>query len=44
MSQQEGRRQARGVLDMHCAVIAKQVDEKTRSETSISELLRGLAD
>jgi 2,3,4,5-tetrahydropyridine-2-carboxylate N-succinyltransferase len=25
-------------------VIVKQVDEKTRSKTSINELLRGLAD
>jgi len=25
-------------------VIVKQVDEKTRSKTSVNELLRGLAD
>jgi len=29
---------------LYCAVIVKQVDEKTRSKTSINELLRGLAD
>ena len=29
---------------LYCAVIVKQVDEKTRSKTSINDLLRGLAD
>jgi 2,3,4,5-tetrahydropyridine-2-carboxylate N-succinyltransferase len=29
---------------LYCAVIVKQVDEKTRGKTSINELLRGLAD
>lgn len=29
---------------LYCAVIVKQVDEKTRSKTSINELLRGLAE
>ena len=29
---------------LYCAVIVKQVDDKTRSKTAINELLRGLAD
>ncbi|MFL6586809.1 MAG: 2,3,4,5-tetrahydropyridine-2,6-dicarboxylate N-succinyltransferase [Luteimonas sp.] len=29
---------------LYCAVIVKQVDEKTRSKTSVNDLLRGLAD
>ena len=33
-----------GSHSLYCAVIAKQVDEKTRSKTSINDLLRGLAD
>ncbi|RZA34127.1 MAG: 2,3,4,5-tetrahydropyridine-2,6-dicarboxylate N-succinyltransferase [Lysobacteraceae bacterium] len=33
-----------GSHSLYCAVIVKQVDEKTRSKTSINELLRGLAD
>ncbi len=35
---------ADGTHSLYCAVIVKQVDEKTRSKTSINELLRGLAD
>jgi len=35
---------ADGSHSLYCAVIVKQVDEKTRSKTSINELLRGLAD
>ena len=31
-------------VNLYCAVIVKQVDAKTRSKTSINELLRGLAD
>ncbi|CAA9332676.1 MAG: 2,3,4,5-tetrahydropyridine-2,6-dicarboxylate N-succinyltransferase [uncultured Lysobacter sp.] len=33
-----------GSHSLYCAVIVKQVDEKTRGKTSINELLRGLAD
>ena len=33
-----------GTHSLYCAVIVKQVDEKTRSKTSVNELLRGLAD
>ncbi len=35
---------ADGSHSLYCAVIVKQVDERTRSKTSINELLRGLAD
>ncbi|RNF86399.1 2,3,4,5-tetrahydropyridine-2,6-dicarboxylate N-succinyltransferase [Lysobacter psychrotolerans] len=35
---------ADGSHSLYCAVIVKQVDAKTRSKTSINELLRGLAD
>ena len=35
---------ADGSHSLYCAVIVKQVDEKTRSKTSVNELLRGLAD
>ena len=35
---------ADGSHSVYCAVIVKQVDEKTRSKTSVNELLRGLAD
>ena len=35
---------ADGKYSLYCAVIVKQVDEKTRSKTSVNELLRGLAD
>ncbi|NDK39703.1 2,3,4,5-tetrahydropyridine-2,6-dicarboxylate N-succinyltransferase [Pseudoxanthomonas gei] len=35
---------ADGSHSLYCAVIVKQVDGKTRSKTSINELLRGLAD
>ncbi|KRG69028.1 2,3,4,5-tetrahydropyridine-2,6-carboxylate N-succinyltransferase [Pseudoxanthomonas dokdonensis] len=35
---------ADGSYSLYCAVIVKQVDEKTRSKTSVNELLRGLAD
>lgn len=35
---------ADGSHALYCAVIVKQVDEKTRSKTSVNELLRGLAD
>jgi 2,3,4,5-tetrahydropyridine-2-carboxylate N-succinyltransferase len=35
---------ADGSHSLYCAVIVKQVDEKTRSKTSINELLRGLAE
>jgi len=35
---------ADGTHSLYCAVIVKQVDEKTRSKTSVNELLRGLAD
>ncbi|PJK08181.1 2,3,4,5-tetrahydropyridine-2,6-dicarboxylate N-succinyltransferase [Lysobacteraceae bacterium NML120232] len=34
---------ADGSHSLYCAVIVKQVDEKTRSKTSVNELLRGLA-
>lgn len=33
-----------GSHSLYCAVIVKQVDERTRSKTSINELLRGLAE
>jgi 2,3,4,5-tetrahydropyridine-2,6-dicarboxylate N-succinyltransferase len=33
-----------GSHSLYCAVIVKQVDAKTRSKTSINELLRGLAE
>ena len=33
-----------GTHSLYCAVIVKQVDEKTRSKTSVNDLLRGLAD
>ncbi|APP80076.1 2,3,4,5-tetrahydropyridine-2,6-dicarboxylate N-succinyltransferase [Xanthomonas hortorum] len=33
-----------GSHSLYCAVIVKQVDAKTRSKTSVNELLRGLAD
>jgi 2,3,4,5-tetrahydropyridine-2,6-dicarboxylate N-succinyltransferase len=33
-----------GSHSLYCAVVVKQVDEKTRSKTSINDLLRGLAD
>ncbi|MGY0557337.1 MULTISPECIES: 2,3,4,5-tetrahydropyridine-2,6-dicarboxylate N-succinyltransferase [unclassified Lysobacter] len=33
-----------GSHSLYCAVIVKQVDARTRSKTSINELLRGLAD
>lgn len=35
---------ADGSHSLYCAVIVKQVDEKTRSKTSINDLLRGLAE
>ena len=35
---------ADGSHSLYCAVIVKQVDEKTRAKTSVNELLRGLAD
>ena len=35
---------ADGSHSLYCAVIVKQVDARTRSKTSINELLRGLAD
>jgi len=35
---------ADGKYSLYCAVIVKQVDEKTRSKTSVNDLLRGLAD
>ena len=35
---------ADGSHSLYCAVIVKQVDEKTRGKTSVNELLRGLAD
>ena len=31
---------SRGGVNLYCAVIVKQVDEKTRSKTSINDLLR----
>ncbi len=34
---------ADGSHSLYCAVIVKQVDEKTRSKTSVNDLLRGLA-
>ena len=33
-----------GKYSLYAAVIVKQVDEKTRSKTSVNDLLRGLAD
>src|SRR5690606_32338104 len=33
-----------GSHSLYCALIVKQVDEKTRSTTSVNDLLRGLAD
>ena len=33
-----------GSHSLYCAVIVKQVDEKTRAETSVNDLLRGLAE
>ncbi|MDH5832093.1 2,3,4,5-tetrahydropyridine-2,6-dicarboxylate N-succinyltransferase [Luteimonas sp. M1R5S18] len=33
-----------GSHSLYCAVIVKQVDEKTRGKTSVNDLLRGLAD
>jgi 2,3,4,5-tetrahydropyridine-2,6-dicarboxylate N-succinyltransferase len=33
-----------GSHSLYCAVIVKQVDEKTRSKTSVNELLRGAAE
>ncbi len=33
-----------GSHSLYCAVIVKQVDAKTRSKTSVNELLRGLAE
>ena len=33
-----------GSHSLYCAVIVKQVDEKTRSKTSVNELLRGATD
>ncbi len=35
---------ADGSHSLYCAVIVKQVDARTRSKTSINDLLRGLAD
>ena len=35
---------ADGSHSLYCAVIVKQVDEKTRAKTSVNELLRGLAE
>ena len=35
---------ADGSHSLYCAVIVKQVDEKTRSKTSVNELLRGAAE
>ena len=35
---------AHGSHSLYCAVIVKQVDEKTRSKTSVNELLRGAAE
>ncbi|HRP72239.1 MAG TPA: 2,3,4,5-tetrahydropyridine-2,6-dicarboxylate N-succinyltransferase [Luteimonas sp.] len=35
---------ADGSHSLYCAVIVKQVDEKTRGKTSVNDLLRGLAD
>jgi 2,3,4,5-tetrahydropyridine-2-carboxylate N-succinyltransferase len=32
---------SKGGVSLYCAVIVKTVDEKTRSKTSINELLRG---
>ena len=35
---------ADGSHSLYCAVIVKQVDERTRAKTSVNDLLRGLAD
>ncbi len=35
---------ADGKYSLYCAVIVKQVDEKTRSKTSVNDLLRGAAE
>jgi len=35
---------ADGTHSLYCAVIVKQVDARTRSKTSVNDLLRGLAD
>jgi 2,3,4,5-tetrahydropyridine-2-carboxylate N-succinyltransferase len=35
---------ADGKYSLYCAVIVKQVDERTRSKTSVNELLRGAAE
>ena len=35
-----GSIQSKGGVNLYCAVIVKQVDEKTRSKTSINDLLR----
>ena len=35
---------ADGSYSLYCAVIVKQVDERTRSKTSVNELLRGAAE
>jgi 2,3,4,5-tetrahydropyridine-2-carboxylate N-succinyltransferase len=35
---------ADGSYSLYCAVIVKQVDEKTRSKTSVNDLLRGAAE
>jgi 2,3,4,5-tetrahydropyridine-2-carboxylate N-succinyltransferase len=35
---------ADGSHSLYCAVIVKQVDERTRSKTSVNELLRGAAE
>ena len=35
---------ADGSHSLYCAVIVKQVDEKTRSKTSVNELLRGVTE
>ena len=35
---------ADGKYSLYCAVIVKQVDEKTRSKTSVNELLRGAVE
>jgi 2,3,4,5-tetrahydropyridine-2-carboxylate N-succinyltransferase len=34
-------RSADGKYGLYCAIMVKQVDAKTRSKTSINELLRG---
>ena len=35
---------ADGSHSLYCAVIVKQVDERTRSKTSVNELLRGAVE